>query len=199
MRQELYISVDVEASAQAPSVGSLLSIGATVVGDTSKRFYVELKPINSRFDPTAMTKCTFSAAVTKRAKELGGEAKAILAALAELGVDPEEAMKRFEKWTLSITEHEKRAVFVGFNAPFDWMWVCDYFLRFLARNPFGHNGLDIKSYYMGMAGCEWHETTKQRIPAMYQSGRRHTHKADDDALEQAEMFAKMRDRRRRSS
>lgn len=198
MRQNIYISVDVEASAQAPSVGSLLSIGATVEGDTSKRFYVEFKPINSRFDPGAMTKCTFSAAVTKRAKELGGDAKAILKALAELGIHPEEAMKRFEKWILYVTQHEKRAVFTGFNLPFDWMWVCDYFWRFLGRNPFGHNALDIKSYYMGMAGCEWHETGKRSIPAEFHSGRRHTHKADDDALEQAEMFTKMRRRRRRS-
>ncbi len=28
--------------------------------------------------------------------------------------------------------------FVAFNASFDWMFVKDYFHRFLGRNTFGH-------------------------------------------------------------
>ena len=45
--QELWFSVDVECSGQTPLDGSLISIGACLVDDPKKCFYVELRP-----DPT---------------------------------------------------------------------------------------------------------------------------------------------------
>jgi len=68
-----------------------------------------------------------------------------------------------------------------------------YFLHFLGRDPFGIAGLDIKAYYMGALGKQrWSETTKRHLEPRFRSDRPHTHHALDDALEQAEVFSKLR-------
>ena len=51
-----------------------------------------------------------------------------------------------------------------------------------------------KSYYMGMSGCTWEDTRSSRIPAELKGSSVHTHNALDDAIEQAEMFRRMRDK-----
>jgi ribonuclease T len=84
-------------------------------------------------------------------------------------------------------------VFVGFNATFDWSFVNFYFQQYPGKNPFGIGGIDIKSYYMGLSGVTWEDTRSSRIPKEYtNSSRRHTHNALDDAIEQAEIFRRMR-------
>ena len=50
-------------------------------------------------------------------------------------------------------------MFVGFNAAFDWMFVADYFERYLGRNPFGYTALDIKAFAMGRLGGTWADTS----------------------------------------
>ncbi len=46
---EVYISVDIEASGPIPVEYSMLSLGACLVSNTQRNFYVELKPINSNY------------------------------------------------------------------------------------------------------------------------------------------------------
>ena len=58
-------------------------------------------------------------------------------------------------------------MFVGFNAPFDWMFVNEYFHRHLGRNPFGHVAVDIKAYAMGRDGCTFADTSLARLVARY--------------------------------
>ena len=189
--QEVYVSVDIEAAGPSPGVYSMLSIGACVVANTSKNFYRELKPVNSTYIAEALKRCSFSEQVSRRIVEFGEDyPRSVMKALTELGADPKNAMQDFSDWIIEVAASDF-PVFVGFNAPFDWMFVCDYFWRFIGRNSFGHNALDIKSYYMGMAGCEWRRTGKRGIPAEFHSNRRHTHYALDDAIEQAEMFEKL--------
>lgn len=45
------MTVDIEASGPIPGEYSMLSLGACIVGDISKRFYIEIKPINDNFCP----------------------------------------------------------------------------------------------------------------------------------------------------
>ncbi|PYI50016.1 MAG: DNA polymerase III subunit epsilon, partial [Verrucomicrobia bacterium] len=85
-----------------------------------------------------------------------------------------------------------KPVFVGFNATFDWAFVNFYFHEYLGENPFGFGGIDIKSYYMGMMGCAWEDTRSSRIRSELKGPSPHTHNALDDAVEQAEMFRRMR-------
>lgn len=171
MTKETYISVDVETAGPIPGTYSLLSIGACVVGQVSESFYVELQPITQSFIPEAM-------------KIVGRP----LEDFSRTGHTPEEAMKLFRDW---ITSKDPSPVFVGFNATFDWSFVNWYFHTYLGDNPFGIGGIDIKAYYMGIAGCTWEDTRSSRIPAEFKGNSRHTHNALDDAVEQAEMFELM--------
>jgi len=171
---ETYISVDVEAAGPIPGAYSLLSIGACLVGNTDETFYAELRPINEAFVPSAME------AIRRTLREF-----------AENGRDPIDAMQEFRVWIGRVSK-ETTPVFVGFNAPFDWSFINWYFHTYLGDNPFGFAGLDIKSYYMGMARCAWADTRSSRIPAQFKGTSLHTHHALNDAIEQAEMFERMR-------
>jgi len=100
-------------------------------------------------------------------------------------------MACFETWLAAQVPSGRRPIFVAFNAPFDWMFVNDYFHRFLGRNPFGHAALDLKAFYMGLAGVRWSETTMRSVAARYLGNRKLTHHALRDAQDQAELFQKM--------
>ena len=77
-------------------------------------------------------------------------------------------------------------MFVGFNSPFDWMFVADYFWRYLGRNPFGVSALDLKSYYMGREHVtRWSETRRVNVDRQLRLDPDHSHHALDDARGQA--------------
>ena len=167
--EETLVSVDVETSGHNPSNASLLSIGACLIDDPDRQIYLELKPLDDRlWDDEAQS-------VHKLDR----------ANLAASGLEPAEAMQRFEAW-LAANTAGSRPIFVGFNAPFDWMFVADYFWRYIGRNPFGISALDLKSYYMGRHGVErWAETSRQYICGVLGLVPDRTHNALDDAREQA--------------
>jgi len=154
----------------------MLSVGAWLIGSRDSDFYTELKPLNDNAVPEAMKVTGFD-----------------LAKLAESGDSPEIAMSKFSEWVRKVCG-EGRPVFVGFNAGFDWSFVNWYFIHFLKDNPFGFAPLDIKSYYMGITGCNWESTKSSRIPTEFQSTTANDHNALNDARAQGEMFAKMRAR-----
>lgn len=170
---EAYISVDIEASGPIPGVYSMLAIGACVVGRPEESFYAELRPINDAFVPEALQ---VSGLTFEELRRSGGE--------------PAEVMRAFQAWVAHCSEGN-RPVFVGFNATFDWSFVNWYFHRYVRENPFGIGGVDIKAYYMGLAGCSWAETTSSRLPDRFKSKLPHTHNALDDARAQADTFAKL--------
>jgi ribonuclease T len=174
--KEVYISVDVEAAGPIPATYSMLSLGAALVHDLQTTFYAELRPINRKALPDAM-------------KVVGRTLKDF----ERTGREPKEAMIAFRDWINSVTKNGK-PIFVGFNATFDWAFVNYYFQRYLGENPFGFGGIDIKSYYMGLTGCTWDDARSSRIPSELKGSSRHTHNALDDAIEQGEMFRRMRER-----
>ncbi len=172
--QEVYISVDIEAAGPIPATYSMLSLGAVAVDFPQSTFSVDFRPVNDQSVPEAM-------------KVVGRT----LQEFERTGRDPKEAMIAFRDWLNSVAKDGK-PVFVGFNATFDWAFVNFYFHQYLGDNPFGFGGLDIKSYYMGMTGCTWADTRSSRIAPDFKSRLLHTHQALDDAIEQGEMFRKMR-------
>ena len=172
--KEIYISVDVETAGPNPSQYSLLSIGACLVLEPAKRFYVELQPVND--------------AITSEAMEVS---QMDLEGLKRRGRPPVEAMRRFAEWVAEVTPAEGRPVFVALNAVFDWMFVADYFHRYLGKNPFGHKALDIKAYFMGLRGIEWEATGFEAMSKYYQIEQRLNHNALEDAVMQAALFRRM--------
>jgi ribonuclease T len=169
-----FISVDIETAGPNPSQYSLLTIGACTLDEHSQTFYGEIKPVNQK---------------------ITAEAYAVhhldMKRLLERGDSPSEALEKFEAWINSVTPSGAVPVFLSFNAPFDWMFVCDYFHRFLGRNPFGHTALDIKAFYMGLSGVSWQETSSRQVAARYLGNREITHHALRDALDQADIFRKI--------
>lgn len=171
---ECLISVDVEAAGPIPARYSLLSIGACLVAEPEHGFYVELQPVQRRADPQASAIHGLS-----------------LERLAAEGMPPSRAMAAFETWIQTTIGGERVPVFVGFNAAFDWMFVADYFHRYLGRNPFGHAPLDIKAYYMGLSGGPFLATSRRQLAARYPDMPRPEHNALQDALDQAELLRRM--------
>lgn len=173
MGKELFISVDIEASGPVPGTYSMLALGACVVGNVAAQFYVELRPINEASVPGAM------AIVGKTLEEFR-----------KTGREPKEAIREFGAWIRQVA-NDGKAVFVGFNATFDWSFVNWYFDTYRVENPFGIGGLDIKAFYMGMSGCAWEETRSSRLPAKYRNEGTHSHNALSDAIEQAGIFERI--------
>jgi DNA polymerase III epsilon subunit-like protein len=171
-----YISVDIEASGPNPSQYSLLAIGACTLLQPPQTFYIELKPVHENAIAEALAIHGLS-----------------LQRLRETGVEPAEAMTQFAAWLERVVPHEHRPIFVSFNAPFDWMFVNDYFHRYLGYNPFGHTALDIKAFYMGLTGVSWHQTTMNALAPRYLEGQPLSHHALRDALDQATLFRKLLD------
>jgi hypothetical protein len=97
-------------------------------------------------------------------------------------------MQQFEAWLHSVIPAEVQPLFIAFNAPFDWMFVADYFQRYLGRNPFGHKALDIKAFYMGLKGVAWEDTSHQVISQTYGHKTSLSHHAHQDAIDEAELF-----------
>ena len=151
----------------------MLAIGASLVEAPERTFYAELQPVTRAVQADALRVSGLS-----------------LDALAATGRPPEEAMAALEAW-VEASVGDDRPIFVGFNAPFDWMFVNDYFHRFLGRKPFAHAALDIKSFHMGRAGVAWAETSLVHVAAAYGMDGRLSHNAMEDARFQAALFARM--------
>ena len=168
---EFFISIDVETAGPFPGRYSLLAIGACTLNMPPDTFYVEIKPVNDHCLPKALQVSGLS-----------------MEQLRQQGLDPQEAMSRFEAWLKEVVPTGARPVFVALNAPFDWMFVNEYFFRYLGHNPFGHSALDIKAYYMGLKGVPWSKTAMSSIGPLYLGRGQLSHHALNDALDQAEIF-----------
>jgi ribonuclease T len=169
-----YISVDVETAGAVPVDFALLSIGACTIGHPRQTFYVELQPDKNNF---------------------GSQAMAIHSLdpndLAIHGLAPYEALQLFAHWIKEVVPATHKPIFVAFNAPFDWMFIADYFYRYLGHNPFGHSALDIKAFSMGALGVPWAKTSGEVLHKLYTDNKPLSHNALHDAIDQAVIFEKI--------
>jgi ribonuclease T len=175
VRPERFVSVDVETAGPTPGDYAMVSIGACLVDEPDRGFYVELKPDREAVVDSALA---ISGLTMEELHAHGTEAGA--------------AIREFAQWVRDVVPPQThRAVFVGFNAVFDWMFVNEYFVRYGIENPFGHGGLDIKSYYVGMMGSTWEQTSMKHLSPKYLAGRPLSHNALGDARDQAELFRRI--------
>ncbi|MEU5116860.1 3'-5' exoribonuclease [Streptomyces longwoodensis] len=184
-KPSLYISVDVEADGPIPGPYSLLSLGAAVAGrqDTDgftainparQTFYRELRPISTEFVPEAL-------AVSGLDRQR----------LTREGIDPALALAQFSRWVREVSG-DAQPVMCGYPASYDWMFLYWYLIRFTGHSPFGHSGcLDMKTLYATKANVPLRSVGKRSMPREVLPGRRHTHHALDDAVEQAELLANL--------
>jgi ribonuclease T len=166
-----FISVDVEAAGPIPSQYALLSIGACTFTQPRRTFYVEIIPDKQKTDPGALSVHGLD-----------------MQTLMKEGLLPAQALHKFMIWLEDAVPSGQKPVMLAFNAPFDWMFIHEYFIRYLDRNPFGHSAVDIKAVYMGASGKSWQESSGVHLHQRYIHGKPLSHNALDDAIDQAEIF-----------
>jgi DNA polymerase III epsilon subunit-like protein len=172
--------VDVETSGPTPAQGSLLAVGACLVDRPDEGIELLVRP-----DPDRPW--------SDAAEAIHGLSRE---RLSRDGLPPAEAIALLEAWLERVVPPGSRAVFVGFNAPFDWMFVADAAWHHLGRNPFGISALDVKALYLGrhLGSVDgWAATTKDHVKRRYELALVHTHGALDDAREQAAICRAIRD------
>jgi len=185
-RADLYVSADVETDGPLPGVNSMLSMGFAVAGVFSQgrfeaadpeaqTFYRELRPAFDAVVPEAL-------AVTGLDRD----------ALAREGADPADAMTEAAAWVREVAG-ECRPVLVAYPLSFDWLFLQWHFLRFgRDGSPFGHSScLDAKTILQVKTGEVLDEVRRDRLPEAVRPTRPHLHHALGDAIEQAELLARL--------
>jgi len=173
-KREFYIVVDIETSGPNPGRYDLLSIGACTIADPRETFYIELIPKSEHYEDEAMGIHCLS-----------------FEHLLKNGTEPKEAIEKFAEWVELVTPEGHTPVFSAFNAPFDWMFMTEYFYKYLGHNPFGHKALDIKALFMGLHPINWLNTSHNYISTFYQGNNELSHHALEDAIEEADLLAKL--------
>jgi DNA polymerase III epsilon subunit-like protein len=169
------VSVDIETAGPYPARYAMLSIGACLICDPQRSFYVELKPDRDDFDEHALGISGFS-----------------LQELKISGENPGDALRAFAKWLQANIADQP--ILVAFNAPFDWMFINDYFHRYLGSNPFGHSAIDIKALFLGHSGGEWKQTAMNTVNLELGLDKPLSHHALEDARDQAQLFLRIIER-----
>jgi hypothetical protein len=173
--QEIYVSTDIEADGKIPGLHSMLSFG-------SAAFTAEGKLIS-----------TFTANLELLTDAVGDIETMAWWQKNQLAWEktrtnlqsPDEAMRNYVAWLKSLPG---KAVFVGYPAAYDFMFIYWYLIRFSGESPFSHSALDIKTYAMAILDLPYHESTKRNMPRHWFPDATHTHLALDDAIEQGLLF-----------
>lgn len=152
----VYFCVDLEASGPVPGIYNMVSVGGVEVrreGDHHVRgdtFYYEIAPEFDGFDPRAMK---IHGLTEAHLRENGEPAKAV--------------MQKIADFVKAHVGKKERPLFVGHNAPFDWMFVAWYFAWAEMDNPFGYNALDTKALMMGRHQMPWRKCGKSQLLKIY--------------------------------
>lgn len=178
MAAEIYVSTDVETDGPIPGPHSMLSLGSAAYSADKRllaTFSVNLQTLpDANADPA-----------TARWWQSQPEAWAACRLDTQ---QPGAAMQAYAEWVEALPG---RPVFVAWPAAFDFMFVHWYLIRFVGRDPFGHNALDMRSFAMGLRGGDYHRNGKQHLPRAWFDPLPHTHMALDDAIAQGALFCNM--------
>lgn len=185
---DVYFSADIETDGPIPGPYSMLSFALVYAGTFDGRDFVT--PSDSRADSFSVLLRPISDDYEEEALRVNGIDRERL--LVE-GRDPADAMREAAEWVYRIADGG-RPILVAYPLSFDWTFLYWYFVRFLrdVKPPFNHSGcFDLKTAF----------ATRMRQP-IARSGRDyllkhlgisgyHPHEALEDAIEQAELFAKV--------
>ena len=175
---EIYVSTDVESDGPIPGPHSMLSFASsayladkTLVGTFSAN--LELLPGASPHPKTMEFWKTQPVAWEKCRSNLQ---------------NPESAMSQYVIWLKSLPG---KPVFVAYPVGYDFTFIYWYLIHFAGESPFGHNGIDIRTYAMAMLKKGYKESGKDGMPQHWFDDKPHTHTALDDAIEQGTLFCNM--------
>jgi hypothetical protein len=163
-------SIDVEADAQSPAIGSMVCFGVVKVSDPNVTFYGAVKPITGVWEPAALAVSGFS-----REEHEGFD-------------DPREVMQNFADWLMANNDTGNPTM-ISDNPAFDWQWINFYFWKFLAKNPLGHSARRIGDLYCGLVK----DARKNRDWKRKYRKTKHTHNPIDDSRGNAEALIAFRD------
>ena len=180
--EERYISIDVETDGPVPGMHSMLSIGAAAYnawGQRVGKFSANLETLPDAItDDRTMAWWESQGDAWTRARERTR--------------DPKTVMEDFHLFALGDGPRRTgRPVMVTYPAAFDAMWVTWYLHAFTSGDPFQRRCIDVKTLAMQLLGGGYAAAAKRNMPATWFSGRRHSHVAVEDAVEQGELFVKI--------
>ena len=181
--REIYFSCDIEADGPIPAEYSMLSLGAAAFSEDGKMldtFSINLKTLDGAKqhpDTMAWWKTQWAAYEESRKNQ----------------VDPKAAMFQFSNWIKKTCEkYEGKPVLVGYPAGFDFTFIYWYLVKFTGESVVGFSCLDMKSFVMPVLGVSFRNAVKRVMPkSWFAGGKKHTHIAIDDAIEQGELFMGM--------
>jgi hypothetical protein len=182
---DVYFSADVETDGPIPGEFSMLSFALVYAGrfdgthferpsNYATAFETSLRPITDRFQQEAL--------------DVNGLDRA---GLIRDGKDPSLAMGEAEDWVVR-NAMGGTPVLVAYPLSFDWSWLYWYFIRFLGKSPFNHSRcFDIKTAIAVRGHRPVASAGHRHLPGALLSTKPHTHRALDDAIEQADMLARL--------
>ncbi len=184
--RDVYFSADVETDGPIPGTYSMLSFALVYAGsfdgeefrapaEFDLAFYRELRPISDKFQPEAL--------------QVNGLDRR---GLVGHGTDPAEAMDDAASWIARVAGGG-RPVLVAYPLSFDWAWLYWYFVSFAAAgSPFQHSQcFDLKTAFAVKAHIPIAAAGRSQIPPALAPAAAYTHNAKDDAIAQAQIFAKV--------
>lgn len=192
VKDELYISIDVETDGPIPGANSLLSLGAAAFvpgsgrtfGDGSVEDLVDTFGINLAPLP--------GAAPDPRTEAWWSSQPQAWQAATVNAVEPSSAIGLFRAWVERVaTERARKPACAAWPAGFDFTFVYWYLIRFGGHSPFGFQCIDLKTMAMTLQRKPFRATNKKGLPQSWKPGTRHTHVAVDDAVEQGQILMAM--------
>lgn len=156
--QTVYFCVDLEASGPVPGLFNMVSIGGVEVRPDpatgrmvrGRSFYYEIVPDFEGYEAGTVE-------IHKLTREH----------LEANGLPSKQVMQHIADFVAECVQPGERPLFVGHNAPFDWMFVAWYFAWAQMKNPFGYNALDTKALMMGRHGLPWRQCNKERLAELH--------------------------------
>lgn len=172
---EIYLSTDVEVDGPIPGPYSMLSFASAA--------FLPDKTLVGTF--TANLELLPGASSHPETMKWWGKHPQAWKACREDPRNPQDAMNDYVSWIRTLPG---KAVFVGFPAAFDFMFVYWYLIRFVGESPFSFSALDIKTMAMTMLRLGYRECSKKNMPKRWFDEMPHSHVALDDAIEQGLLF-----------
>jgi hypothetical protein len=182
---DVYFSADVETDGPIPGEFSMLSFALVYAGrydgvrferpaSNAAAFETTLRPISESFQQEAL--------------DVNGLDRVKLTIE---GKDPAVAMAEAADWVQQNSQGGI-PVLVAYPVSFDWTWLYWYFIHFLNKSPFNHSRcFDLKTAIAVRGHRPISSAGHRHLPSALLSTKPHTHRALDDAIEQADMLAKL--------